>query len=301
MTELQEKVPLHQQWPQRWELNEPTPDLLEGYLRWVLDDPDTAESAVRGMDTYGPGFRGLVVAVERDPVTGVVTKSIQINLYRGDFEGDNGPHAHSRDAVSTLFTMPGSEQYIVRHHVLDASASNDVPEGFGNELEERVAVAMCIGDRGDGRQPNYNPVVVGRQLVLTHSEVHMRPMGSVFFSSTEVHHVGYRGDDVGISVHRKGPEELTAYNTAWGFQHIKNLPEEVAKELVRIRRRMVHAEQLGEGAIRLAPSTMIYPTEDRVEALLNRTKIPKPTLEVATDLLVGALRTAAYVRSHGYV
>jgi len=301
MAELQEKVPLHQQWPQRWELDKPTPDVLEKYLRWVLNDPDISESAAQNMDTYGPGFRGLLVAVEHDQATGVVTRSIQLNFYQEDFIGDNGPHAHSRDAVSTLFTMPGSEQYIVRHHVLDPRASDSVPEGFGSELEERIAVAMCIGDRGDGRQPNYNPVVVGEQLVLTHSEVHMRPMGSIAFPSTEVHHVGYRGDEVGVSIHRKGAEELAVYNTAWGFQYIKNLSAEAAEELVRVREQMVYDEQLGAGAVRLAPSTMIYPDENSVKALLVRERIPRPTPEIAADLLVGALRTAAYVRKHRYV
>lgn len=296
MTEALSSEPRHQEWPHRWELRDgPTAALLEDYLRWVIDNPDVFESATQSMDTYGPGFRGLVIAINRDPNTGVVQESIQINLYQEDFPGDNGPHGHSRDAVSALFMPPDAEQFITRHQALPKKVSRALMEELGGDIQERIAVAMCIGDRGDGRQPDYNPVKLGEQLVVVSSEIGIG-RGSVRFRSREVHHVGFKGDGVGVSVHYKGPEESPFLNTAEGFVALKNLPPEWAEELVLVRRRMIQSGQIGEKALRLAPSTMIYPEADRVDALMTRAEIPRPTPQAAEDLLLGALHTAELLR-----
>ncbi|HEY1835365.1 MAG TPA: hypothetical protein VGG13_00925 [Candidatus Saccharimonadales bacterium] len=283
--------PAYMQYPGLWELERgPNTELLSNYLNWVADDDGRLEEAASAMDWYPPGFHGLLIARQDNPNGGTHLATLQLNFYHPDFPGDEGPHGHSRDAFSWWAAPQGTEQVLTRYHVIP----NQAPRFHGLPVQERAAVAMCIGDRADGMRPEYNPVRLGSQLILSRSVTSVASLGSQRFDSTDVHHAGYRvrqassGSPIAVSVHYKGAEENPGLNTLDGFVYYKGLEPDKAHRLVETRAAM--EQSYGDG-LRLAPSTMLYPTETEAVQILDRGKLPKPSTELAAELILGGLAT----------
>lgn len=270
-------------YPGIWELrNGPNPELLADYLTWITENDDRFQAAADNMQWYPPGFHGLLIAKRDDPSAGTHAESLQLNFYSEDHPGDEGPHGHSRDAFSTWYAPRGTEQILTRYQVLpDKTAAIQ-----GLPVEERSVVAMCIGDFGDGRRPLYRPVELGRQLILSRSESNVAALGSQRFDSTEVHNASFRGNGVAISVHYKGPEEVKGLNELEGFVNYKGLSVDAAQHLLEERGKLSSREE-----VRLAPSTMIYPTEVMLDSIINRVNIPKPDLAIGEEMIAQGIKT----------
>jgi hypothetical protein len=279
-------------YPNIWDLAKGTnPNLLRSYLEWLQSDEDRFLGAVEGMQWYPPGFHGLLIAIKKSPNDRTHQASLQLNFYHPDFPGDEEPHAHSRDARSSWYAQPGTNQVLTRYQVV----ANEAPRFKGLNIEERVLVANNIGDAGDGQRPRYMPLSLGSALILKRSETFVAPLGSQDFSSTEVHHAGFKGNGVAISVHYKGPEEAEGLNTHDGYIYYKGLSTEAAGNLMDVRSNLVQELKVSDDntAVRLAPATMLYPEFDAVDALLNREDIPKPKAVTAEMLLCGGLQTVS--------
>jgi hypothetical protein len=242
------------------------------------------------MQWYPPGFHGLLVALDKRRGEATHRAALQLNFYHEDFPGDEEPHAHSRDAVSTWYAPAGTRQILTRYQVIPDHA----PRFRGLPVEERAVMVINIGDAGNGQRPLYMPTALGTGLILSRSESLVIALGSQRFSSTEVHHAGFRGKGVAISAHCKGREEIKALSTLKGLIFYKGLSREAA-ELVVGERAML-AERLENNStgspIRLAPSTTLYPRLDRVHAILERGHITPPSPETSEAMLMGALATA---------
>jgi hypothetical protein len=243
------------------------------------------------MQWYPPGFHGLLIAIDKRLGDATHRATLQLNFYHEDYPGDEEPHAHSRDAFSSWYAPDGTRQVLTRYQVIPDSA----PQFRGLPVEERAVVAMNIGDAGNGQRPVYMPMELGAGLILSRSVSNVASLGSQRFDSTEVHHAGFEGRGVAVSAHYKGPEELQALNTFEGFVYYKGLNRDAAMRLVEERRALT--EQLGSGheetAVRLAPSTTLYPRQEHVDNILKREKINPPAPEVSKAMLVGALATAS--------
>lgn len=280
----------HLEFPGLWELKDkPNPTLLHQYIGWLVSDDERFSSAVDSMQWFPPGFHGLLIAIDKGESDQTHRASLQLNFYHEDYPGDEEPHAHARDAVSSWYAPAGTRQVLTRYHVLPDSA----PVFKGLPVEERVLIANNIGDMGDGQRPVYMPVALGRALILPRSVTNVAPLGSQRFDSTEVHHAGFSGKGVAVSVHYKGPEEVAELNTFEGFVHYKGIRSDAAAELVETRRALASSLQQDRaaGRLRLAPSTTLYPTTDEAEAILQRGKIPRPDAQVSEMMIRGALAT----------
>lgn len=277
--------PAHMDFPSIWELSKgPNPQVLTDYLKWIADNSERMESATSHMQWYPPGFHGLLVGLVKNPGDPTHQASLQLNFYHEDYPGDEEPHAHARDAFSSWYAQPGTEQILTRYQAVPDKASHI----RGLPVQKRELVVMNIGDRGDGQRPIYRPLHLGEGLILPRSSSNVAAMGSQSFSSTEVHHAGFRGDGVAISAHFKLSEEVDGLNTRDGFMSIKGLDAEAADRLIQERQALASEDS----AIRLAPSTTLYPEFDDLPQILNRGTIPPPSIEVAERMILGGLVTA---------
>lgn len=294
---VHEQLPLYRQYPDIQEIGNlsegPNAQLLADYLRWLVDDPERFESAAENMQWFPPGFHSLLIGLKKEDGDPTHQGSVQLNFYHKDFPGDEEPHAHSRDAVSGWIAPKGTKQILTRYQVI----STDAPLIRGLPVQERVVTAMNIGDSGDGRRPVYMPTPLGRSLILPRSETKVASLGTQRFDSTEVHHAGFEGEGVAVSIHVKGPEEANGLNSREGFIHYKGLDEVLADELLVIRDGLTTRlkEQSTGGKIRLAPSTMLYPSEDRVDEIVGRGVFERPTPFTSEFIVLGALKTAQEV------
>ncbi len=284
-------------YPDLWELKDkPDPGILSDYLDWVINNDERFESAVGAMQWYPPGFHGLLVAIDKRKHDLTHRASLQLNFYHEDYPGDEEPHAHARDACSSWYAPEGTHQILTRYAVIPDEASRLK----GLPVEERAVVAMNIGDLGDGQRPVYIPSNLGTGLILSRSVTHVAPLGSQRFDSTEVHHAGFRGKGVAVSVHYKGPEEVPGLNTFDGFRYYKGLSPDAAAQLVEERAALMEklSEDKVEGqSIRLAPSTTLYPRIDRLEAILGRKTIEPPKAATSEALIKGAMATIKQLRA----
>lgn len=280
----------HMGYPNVWELGSgPNPELMANYLEWLVNDDQRFGSAVRSMQWYPPGFHGLLIAIDKRKEDATHRATLQLNFYHEDYPGDEEPHAHSRDAFSSWYAPEGTNQVLTRYHVIP----DEAPRFRGLPVEERAVMAMNIGDQGDGQRPLYMPSYLGTGLILSRSVTNVATLGSQEFDSTEVHHAGFRGKGVAISVHFKGPEEVAGLNTLEGYIYYKNLSQEAAEKLLAERTALSERLQSGSSRnVRLAPSTTLYPKSDRVADILVRDKIAPPSPETSEKLIIGALVTA---------
>lgn len=283
--------PLHMEFPDIWELkNGPNPDLLTEYLTWLASDDERLASGVAAMQWYPPGFHGLLIALDKQPGDATHRATLQLNFYHEDYPGDEEPHAHSRDALSSWYAPEGTRQILTRYQVIP----DEAPRFRGVPVEERAVIAMNIGDAGNGQRPVYMPKQLGKGLILKRSVSNVASFGSQGFASTEVHHAGFEGKGVAISAHYKGPEEAEALNTFEGFRYVKGLSKDAAAELVETRQKLEERLRVANetDGVRLAPSTTLYPRLDRVTNILVRGKIAPPKVEVSEAMILGALATA---------
>jgi hypothetical protein len=284
-------IPDHMRYPGLWGLRH-GPDkinLLGEYLQWIATDEERLTSAASAMQWYPPGFHGLLVARADDPDGGTHLATQQLNFYDPRYPGDEGAHAHSRDASAWLCAMDGVRQTLMQYAVVP----NHAPRFKKVPVQERVAVAMNIGDLRDGKRPVYRPTVLGAQLILPRVTNYVAAKGATFFASTQVHHAGFSWPAIGrrsvaISVHYKGEEEDPGLNTREGFIY-KGLPADQADRLAVIRGDM--EKEFRAAGIRLAPSTMLYPAESEAAEMLIRDPISKPPAERCAELILGGLAT----------
>lgn len=295
--QFEPETPAHMQYTDVWHLAEgPDPTLLKGYLRWLVDDPDRFASAVDSMQWLPVGLNALTVARSVDPASGIVDQILQLNFYHGDYPGNEDPHAHSRNASTTWYAHPTARQHITRHFLLPEKAKpiTDLP------LSERQIVANCITDYRDGRRPGYSPVPLGTRLILELSETRVAPLGSQSFGSLEVHHVGFEGPGVAVSVHHKQAEEPAVLGTFGGLVSYKGLSPLQAEAVTAARAAVTAQLSCDTSSVtlnfrpRLGPTTMVFPPLDFDLALMEAVPTSTPP-SISERLLLGGLATAEFL------
>lgn len=279
----------HMAFPEIWALKDgPNPQVLERYLSWLTEDGERFASATNSMQWLPVGFNALLVARHWDNQKATTAESLQLNFYSADQQGNEGPHGHSRPAVTSWYAHPDARQVFTRHLPLPEGARriNDLP------IQERLLAANCIIDHRDGRRPGYHPVILGSRLILEQSVTRIAPLGSQWFGSLEVHHIGFDGPGVAISVHHKAAEEPEALSDLEGLIYYKGMTSDQAEEIAEVRSGLL-IETSPDGP-RLGPVTMLYPPTDfdiqEMEPIPTSTD---PT--VAEDLILGGLKTVSYL------
>ena len=268
-----------------WDLKDGyNPELLLQQLDWLLDEPSRRESAISHMQPI-LGFNALVVALDQDSGTGKVNSSIQLNFYDNiglqEENRDEGktekPHSHSKDAVATWYAQEGSRQVVTRINVLP---SDETPPP-GIESEERLVVANCVQGVGEGRRPEYRPILLGETATNILSRSWVTNGGQTSFSSTEVHTIAteFSGlNQIAISVHFKSHVEAEAYNNREGLMKYKKLTKEQADRILETRRNLTGY---------LGPITMMYPRRQSFD-IEELTRYPRNTdKETSVRLLEG--------------
>ena len=275
---------------QAWRLaGDPDPHLLYNYLRWIVDDPARFEDTSASMQWFPPGFSSFLVTRDALP-DGRTRRSLQLNLYHMDYPGNEEPHGHSRNARATWYALPATRQIISRYAVLDPAA----PQIDGTDIDEYAVAANCIVDLKDGRRPAYHPIELSPRLLVKNSVTKVAPMGSQVFNSTEVHHVGFEGPGVAVSVHYKDPEEVAALSDMPGLVYYKGLTADEAEHVLEARSRLAESAPADSANSRLGPTTMMYGS---LENGINVEAAPVSTPPVVAEtLLLGALRTAERLR-----
>lgn len=295
MASLQEKPP-HLGFDS-WELAEGyNPELLHEQLSWILDNPARRQSAIEQMQPIQT-FNSLLIAVDQDPETNKVYRSIQLNFYQnprdrlGQPNNDDTlserPHGHAKDALAVWYSPSTAAQVITRMNVL----RSDEPPLPGSNMEQRLVVANCVQGVGGGKRPHYNPIVLGETAVGVLSRSWVTNGGMTYFSSTEVHSIGTDFKDnehVAISVHYKDGVEPESYNTREGLMRYKRLTAKQADEVLKTR----------EGVTGyLGPITMMYPKEKSFDIESMRTYPPNTDpLESERILEQGRLAVAELIR-----
>lgn len=284
------RQPLHMEWEHAWELGkgQPNPTLLNSYLRWLMQDEERFKSATESMQWLPPGFNMLLIA--RKPGEDNETlESVQLNFYHPDSPGNEEPHGHSRNAIASWYSPPGTKQLISRYMVLHADAPKLELDGV--EVEEHQVVANNVIDLKDGKRPIYETLPLGNRLIIRQSQTEVAPLGRQAFASTEVHHVGLNADEqdeVAVSVHYKGPEEPPELSQSDGLVYYKGISMDDALAIEEARRNIAGDTDRLSGA-RLAPTTMMYRP---LSATSSIEETPKATSRLTAEkLLVGAIRT----------
>lgn len=286
MSESLSTFPAHMQNKDVWDLaKQPDVGRLNDVLTWLADDDGRFESATNSMQWLPPGFNSLLLARDVNP-DGTVQRSIQLNFYHPDHPGNEEPHGHSKNARTIWYAHPRAQQVISRYAVLDSQA----PRIQGLDIMEMQVAGNCIVDLQDGRRPIYEPVALGNRWLVEQSVTQVAHLGSQDFSSVEVHHIGFRGDGVSVSVHYKGPEESSDLSDIDGLVHYKHVTREEAEELVRVRKGLgLRIGEIGVGDVipRLGPITMMYippGSVSKIETLPSSTPIP-----IGESLVRGAI------------
>lgn len=294
-----------------WDLSvEPNPALLHDYLEWLTVDDDRLASAAHAIQYYEVGFHGLTVGRQYDQDENL-TKSLQLNFYHRDFESSEHPHGHSRDAEATLYST-GDRQQITRWKVLGQTAEDrinlqlaDMPllEKSGKttlSLARCSAVANMIVDKRDGRRPDYHPLKVGNAVLSLLSISQVAPLGTTYFTSTEVHDVtfDFGSNDVAISAHIKYGEEPELLSTRNGLMGWKGLSFVEAGEVIRHRESLRQRLNDESSQNRLGPVTMMYPPLDFDVTSLG-TEAQATDLYDAERLIIGGRDTLRTMVNYG--
>lgn len=281
----------HMNFPEIWALKDGVnPEVLAAYLRWLTEDDARLASAIDFMQWQPVGFNSLLVARQVDEEAGTTAEALQLNFYQADQKGTEDPHGHSRPSITSWYARPDARQVITRHLPLPEGTAR-IPDLL---IEERLVAANCIIDYRDGRRPGYHPIIVGSRLILKQSLTRVAPLGSQWFSSLEVHHVGFEGLGVAISIHHKGPEETAELSELNGLMNYKGLTAEQAEEVKEARDRLGVEIEGSPSEPRLGPVTMIYPPLDFDAAGMET--VPTSTeAGQAEALILGGLSTAKYL------
>jgi hypothetical protein len=292
MSESLSAFPAHMQYKDAWDLaKQPDVERLNDFLTWIADDDGRFESAANSMQWLPPGFNMLLLARDVNS-DGTVKRSIQLNFYHPKYPGNEQPHGHSKNARTIWYAPPGAQQVISRYAVLDSQA----PRIQGLDIKEMQVAGNCIVDLQDGRRPIYEPVALGNRWLVEQSVTQVAPLGSQDFSSVEVHHIGFRGDGVSVSVHYKGPEESPDLSGIDGLVHYKHVTREEAEELVRVRNELaLRIGEMGVGNVvprprpRMGPITMMYIPPGSVSEIET---LPSSTpISIGEFLVRGAIHT----------
>ena len=269
------------EFPEIWELAKgPNPELMAEFMEWLTADDERFQSAITSMQWIPVGINILTVATKT--TDGTVTDSLQLNFYNPDIKGNDGAHAHAKDARTIWYAQPGTRQVITREQPLPINA----PKLDDVLVEERVAVGNCLVDYGDGQRPGYRPVVLGRRLIMQQSVSSVAPLGWQDFKSTEVHSIGFEGKGVAISAHYKGAVEAEQLNGPDGLVYYKGLTPDEAAEIEEARNSI--GESLTNGS--LGPVTMLFPNPDfNPEDMESEPTCTETRL--AEELVLGGLNT----------
>jgi hypothetical protein len=283
----------HMDYPEIWDLKDgPNPELLAKYLSWLTQDGARMESATADMQWLPVGFNTLLVARRWNEEKQTTDETLQLNFYSEDMPGNEGPHGHSKPAVTHWYAHPNARQVITRHLPLPERAR----QIEGLPIKERLVAANCIVDLRDGRRPIYNPIILGSRFILEQSETRVAPLGSQWFGSIEVHNVSFEGPEVAISVHHKGAEESPELSSSRGLTDYKGLTPEQSDQVVEVRQKLLTNKPSSKDNLkpRLGPVTMLYPS-DEAEVLGMELIMPSPNRSIAEDLILGGLKTAKHL------
>ncbi|HUD11874.1 MAG TPA: hypothetical protein VMS08_05665 [Candidatus Saccharimonadia bacterium] len=221
-------APIAQNYPGIWKLARgPEPRLLFQLMRWIMDDDERLAQAAGSLEWIEVGFHVLRLATQVNS-RGVVTATLQANLYSGEFPGNRGVHGHGRDARATWYALPHSRQVVSRYQVLPATARRL----RGVSVQEFAAGVNCLEDPGDGGQPGYNVVPLDRMWLLARlTSTQVGALTTEDFRSFGVHHVGFEGE-FGVSIHGKSRREPSALSTRHGLMWCKGLTADEAAHVV---------------------------------------------------------------------
>src|SRR5581483_818177 len=189
----------HLQYPGLPELvRQPHPESIARCVEWILSH--AVESAVDNFPWYGPGFHGLVVGLKT--LGRSVVESVQINVYKGEYPGNDGKHGHGRIAETLCMLPDGAAQItqVLRPLPSGTSLVQGIP------VEEVAVVGNILRD-GEGGKPAYNIVPLGAGLVAVSSRIEAVNGTRRQFASFEPHSIDmrFRRDrQVGVYWHWKG-------------------------------------------------------------------------------------------------
>ena len=257
-----------------WELAKGyNPGLLLLILRSIANDPDRMASAAAASRRLPVGFDSFTVALDIDQAGD--RSSVQINMYDPLRPGNEGPHGHAQEAVTTWYAPEGSAQIVHRYFLLGQQVTKrmirDVP------IQEVLMVPNTQGLQADGSRPFYGQTDLGddaNRRVAKLSVTNKASGSSERFGSLEVHHVSLvmpKDNQIGISVHYKGRLEDPFLSTSEGLVDYKQVTRDGADRIAADRTRFA-ATYATEGLV-LGPTTMTFipPEQQTLEMVPQRT------------------------------